>query len=627
MPADRYIDYHRTLAADGPGLQITGATPVHPTGTSELHCLTNFDDRIIPGYQKLADVVHAEGGRILAQLAHFGALGVSYLSERPLWAPSPVASEFARETPHQMTRGEIKEVVEAFGEAARRVREGGLDGIEITAAHGLLIAAFLSPYSNHRTDEYGGSLNNRLRFLLEVLDTVSEKAGQDLLIGVRIAADEKVEGGVDLTQAREIARRLEATGKLHYLNVISGTNLDRFQRWAHWPATPAPHGLFVHLARGIKEVVDLPVFAVGRVTDPAHAEKILAEGSADMVGMTRAHIADPHLVAKVRQGRPEDIRPCVGANVCIKRLLEGLAVHCMHNPETGRAAEWGPLTHTRQPKRVVVIGAGPAGMEAARVAALRGHSVELFERRQVLGGQLRLWAMAPAVGELRKIIDWQESQLEKLGVKVHTNRDMSVDEIMAIEADAAIVATGSLPLSPDSQPWAASLPGAADSDLAIVTPHEVLEGNVGKARKAIVWDHAGEMAGSQIALSAAELLAKTGAEVQIVTPNFAVGEDIHPTTRTPLYQRLLSAGMIFTPNSEVSAVEGTSVIIRNIYSGKEQWVSQVDALVTWLGNQAQDSLWHALRDRLREVYAAGDCVAPRSVEAATMEGAKIARAL
>jgi 2,4-dienoyl-CoA reductase-like NADH-dependent reductase (Old Yellow Enzyme family) len=629
VPGDRYVSYHRVLAAGGPGLQITGATAVHPTGMFHgSHFLLNFDNRIVPGYQKLADAVHAEGGRIIAQLGHSGALAMSSLTERPLWSPSPVASELGREIPHEMTPAEIEEVIVAFGEAARRVREGGLDGVEVTAAHGLLIAEFLSPYANHRTDDYGGRLDNRLRFCLEVLDAVSRQAGPDLIVGMRIAGDEMVQGGIDLHQAQQIARRLEATGRIHYLSVIAGTNLDRFQRVAHWAATPARHGLFVHLAEGIKRVAQLPVLAVGRVTDPAHAEKILAAGSADMVGMTRAHIADPDLVDKLRRGRSADIRPCVGANVCIRNNLEGLPIRCIHNPEAGRATEWGSANPARRSKRIVVVGGGPAGLEAARVASLRGHSVELFERLDALGGQLRLWASAPAMGELRKIIDWQQIQLEKLGVKVHINREMTADLVAETGAEAAVIATGSQPLTHESRSGEKGVAGATNGAVALVTPHEVLEGKVGEMRKAVVWDQAGgQQAGSQIALSAAELLATSGTDVQVVYPGFAVGEDVHLTMRIPLYERLLSAGATFVPNSEVSAIHGTAVVIQNIYSRRVSRTQGVDLLVTWLGSQASDGLWRALEGRLQELHAVGDCLAPRSVEAAMMEGAKIARAL
>jgi 2,4-dienoyl-CoA reductase-like NADH-dependent reductase (Old Yellow Enzyme family) len=629
VPGDRYVAYHRVLAAGGPGLQMTGATAVHPTGMFHgSHFLLNLDDRIVPGYQELADAVHAEGGRIIAQLGHSGALAMSSLTEQPLWSPSPVASELVREIPHEMTPTEIEEVVASFGEAARRVREGGLDGVEITAAHGLLIAEFLSPYANHRTDDYGGSLDNRLRFCLEVLNVVSERAGPDLIVGMRIAGDEMVQGGLDLHQAQELAQRLEATGKLHYLNVIAGTNLDRFQRVGHWPATPARHGLFVHLAEGVKRVVQLPVFAVGRVTDPAHAEKILAAGSADMVGMTRAHIADPDLVSKLQQGRSKDIRPCVGANVCIRNNLEGLPIRCIHNPDAGRAAEWGPLNPTGRSKRIVVVGGGPAGLEAARVASLRGHSVELFERLDMLGGQLRLWASAPEMGELRKIIDWQQIQLEKLDVEVHTNREMTADLVAETGAEVAVIATGSRPLTQESRFGEKGMAGAANGTVALATPHEVLEGKVGEVRKAVVWDQAGgQQAGSQIALSAAELLATSGTDVQVVYSGFAVGEDVHLTMRIPLYERLLSAGATFVPNSEVSAIDGTDVVIQNIYSRRECRTQGVDLLVAWLGSQASDGLWRALEGRLQELHAVGDCLAPRSVEAAMMEGAKIARAL
>ena len=629
VPGDRYVAYQRTLAAGGPGLQITGATAVHPTGTYHgAHFLLNFDDSIIPGYRKMAVAVHEEGGCILAQLGHAGAIAMSSLTERPLWAPSPVAGELVRETPHEMTHGEIAEVVMAFGDAARRVREGDLDGIEITASHGALIAAFLSPYSNHRTDGYGSNPEGRLRFLLEVLEAVSEQAGPDLIVGVRVAGDEGVESGIDLPQAQEIARRLEATGKVHYLSVIAGTNLDRFQRVAHWPATPAPHGLFVHLAEGIKGAVGIPVFAVGRVTDPAHAERILAAGSADVVGMTRAHIADPRIVEKLRQGRPDDIRPCVGANVCIRNNLEGLPVRCIHNPEAGREAEWGPLLPARRPKRVTVVGGGPAGLEAARVAALRGHSVTLFERQNELGGQLRLWAKAPAMGELRGILRWQEAQLEKLGVEVCLGQEVSPDTVLTSGAEAVVVATGSKPLAPGSRPETKMLPGAEDSPVHVVTPHDALEGKLGDVGKAVVWDAVGgSLAGSQAALSAAEALARAGAEVRVIYPGFAVGEDVHLTMRTPLYGRLLSAGVEFIPNSDLSGLDGPEVKVRNIYTGEEYGVQGVDALVAWLGSRAQDSLWPALTGRVGELHAAGDCLAPRSVEAAMTEGAEIARAL
>ncbi|MBU8878407.1 FAD-dependent oxidoreductase [Bacillus sp. FJAT-29790] len=628
LATNRVIEYHRTLAAGGPGLQITGATSVHPTGMGSYQSMVNHNDDIISGYQKLAEAVHAEGGKILAQLGHFGAVGRSSLMvEKPLWAPSPVSSETGREIPHQMTKGEIQEIVKAFGHAARRVREGMLDGIEITAGHGLLISEFLSGATNFRNDEYGGSLYNRLRFLLEVIDEVSEHAGPNLIIGVRLSADEKVKGGVDISQAKEIARRLEATGKVHFINVISGTNMDRIQRWAHWPATPAPNGLFVDLAKQIKEVVNIPVFTVGRITDPMHAEEILSTDAADMVGMTRAHIADPNIVKKISQGRTNDIRPCVGANVCIARTSSGHSIRCIHNPEAGRADEMTSLSKTGQPKRVAVIGGGPAGLEASRVAAIRGHSVELFERQGKLGGQLRLWATSPSMNELHKIIEWQEDQLEKLDVKVHLNSEMTIDEIIKMTVDTVIVATGSLPQSINSRPWVSHLPGITESNIVLATPHELLEGKISEPKKVIVWDHAGGVAGSQIALSAAEKLVENGAEVHIITPNFAVGEDIHPTMRTPLYQRLLSAGTVFTPNSKVLDVEGSNVVIRNVFSHKDHLIPNVDVLVTCLGNGANDYLYHALDGQLPEVYAIGDCLAPRTVEIAMTEGARIARIL
>lgn len=545
-----------------------------------------------------------------------GALTHSSQTGHPLWAPSPVAAELYREVPHEMTTEEIAEIVRAFGDAAGRVREGRLDGVEINAAFGLLVNAFLSPYSNHRTDAYGGSLENRMRFCLEVIRAVRAEAGPDLVVGIRIPGDERVEGGLDLPQMQEISKRLEATGEIDYINVIVGTNLDRFERVRHWPPTPAPHGLFVHLAGAIKLVVGLPVFAVGRVTDARHAENILAAANADMVGMTRAHIADPDLVAKVREGCWADIRPCVGANVCIGNVMEAMPVRCMHNPEAGREAEWGPVAPAARARRVVVIGGGPAGLEAARVAALRGHRVELFESRDALGGALLLWAAVPAMRELRRIVEWQEAQLQPLGVEIHLNREMTPDVVAAARAEAVIIATGAHPrISP--------LPGAADATIRVVTPHAVLAGRVAPVRRAVLWDEAG----GQIGLSAAEWLANAGTIVEIITPGFAIGEDVTLTVRIPLYERLLSSGASFIPNSRVLRIEGSDVVAHNLYSGEESRMPDVDVLVAWSGSRVNDDLWRSLRGRVPELYAVGDCVAPRSVESAMAEGAKVARAL
>jgi len=562
----------------------------------------------------VSEAVHKEGGLLLAQLTHYGAtLGGGDVG-LPNWSASDKASELARVQPHVMTLGDIQELIDAFGAAARRVRAGGLDGVEILAAFGLLLAGFMSPYTNTRSDAYGGSLDNRLRLPLEVAEAVRGGVGDDLIVGMRIPGDEFVEGGLDNEQMCEIAPRLAASGYLDYLNVIAGNNMDRIHRTSHWPPTPAPHGLFVDLAAQIKQVVDLPVFVAGRITSPDLAEQIIADGKVDMVAMTRAQIADPDLVKKLQEGRRDDIRPCVGANVCIKRALGPGPIRCLHNPEAAREHEWGPALAAASPKRVAVIGAGPAGLEAARVAAERGHRVDLYEASSHLGGQFALRASIPTWAEFEAALSWRREQLAKLQVQVHLGHAIAESDLPGLGADALILATGATPATP-------VIPG--DGSIPAVTPHQLIEDGIGDARTAILWDRAGDV----VATGAMDAALGLGLKLKIVTPQFMVAEDTDVVQRVPLYERMLSAGTEFLANSELVNVHGGEVAIRNVYSLEETQIGPSDLIIAWNGRHATDGLAAAAEKLGIETHLIGDALAPRTAEFAFAEGALAARKL
>jgi 2,4-dienoyl-CoA reductase-like NADH-dependent reductase (Old Yellow Enzyme family)/thioredoxin reductase len=606
--------YHAARARGGAGLQITGAQAVHPTGRlGNPYALEAFDDAAIPGFRLLTDAVHGEGGLILGQLGHAAAtVGASGVAQ-PLWAPSAVAADMAREVPHVMSRAEIAEMVGAYAAAAARMVAGGFDGVEILAAFGFLPVAFLSPLSNRRDDAYGGPLENRLRFVNEVIAAVRGAVGRDHVVGLRLPGDERVPGGLTLDDMTEIARRLAAGGRLDYLNVIAGTNMDRIQRWEHWPPTPAPHGLFVPLAAAIKRAVSIPVFTTGRVTDPRLAEAIVRDGQADMVGMTRAHIADPELVAKLSAGRLADLRPCVGANVCIAPGAG--ALKCFHNPETGREQAWGPPRPAARPRRVAVIGGGPAGLEAARVAALRGHHVTLYEQEAELGGQLRRWAASPQNREFLKSLAWFEGQLERLQVKVERGRALTEGDLAGLEAEVILLATGARARAPCA--W----PGGADSPIRVLDAYAVIDRVPPGVRHALLRDEGSGKA----SFVAAELLLAAGARVTLVSSEAAVGEAVEPAVRVPLYKLLLGQGAVFRPNEQVLRLEGDAVVTRNLYSGQEARIEAVDLLVDWSGAEAQDELAAAARAGGRELRVLGDALAPRTLPTAIAEGALAAR--
>ena len=475
-----------------------GSSSIHPTSVNDWGEVNNWDDSIIPQFRQMSEAIHRHGALCLSQISHRGRRGHSWYSGVPLWAPSDTREERHREWPHVMTKREIREVIDAWAAAAVRLRKGGYDGCDVPFYGGHLLENFLSPLTNKRTDEYGGSLENRCRLIGEVLRAVRDAVGPEFIIGVRHSGDHFVPGGMSREELLEVARLVDGLGIADYW-MVSGSNPETLKYEAMvTPSLYHPKGLFNDLAALTRSVVKVPVIVAGRVMTVEQAEAALAAGVCDLVGMTRALIADPELPRKTSEGRVDDIRVCVGASEgCIGRLRQGKAIGCVQNPMIGREAELGVIRPAERPKRVVVVGGGAAGLEAARVAAIRGHRVTLFEADRVLGGQILAAAKAPKREDYAKIADWLGRQVEKAGVDVKLGVRATADAVLALKPDAVVVATGATARIPD-------LPGV---DLPhVTTTVEALLGRVTPGRRVVVVDEDGHYA----APTTADLLAGQG---------------------------------------------------------------------------------------------------------------------
>ncbi|MCL5736518.1 MAG: mycofactocin system FadH/OYE family oxidoreductase 2 [Actinobacteria bacterium] len=571
LPTERLTAYLTARARGGAGLIITEEQSVHPTDRAYEHLIEAFHPEVIPAYRRLTRAVHAFDTRIFAQLNHNGQQCSGSLSRLPVWAPSPMPDVLYRETPKAMEIEDIREVVEHFALSATHVREGGFDGVELQFGHSSLARQFMSPLTNLRSDDYGGEFENRLRFAFEVIDAVRRAVGADFTLGVRLCADELIPGGLTLEDAKGIARRLQQTGQLDFFNLTLATfyNLYLVGGPMHLPL-----GYAVPLAAGIKEVATLPVFATGRINDPALAERVLAEGQADMIGVVRGQITDPDFARKAREGRTEEIRYCIACNQnCYGRVGLNKTIGCVQNPFIGHEDSEGErhLRPALRRKRVMVVGGGPAGMWAAKIATLRGHEVTLYEKSSELGGQVLLAAKGAGRDEFGVIVRNERNQLAHLGVPVELGVEVTPESVLGRHPDAVIVATGSRPKT---------RPVAGADGPGVFNVWQVLSGEAELGQKVLLIDYDGH----HQATATAEFLAELGKKVHVVTSSLFMGSDLGPSQDLYLTrQRLLTKGVTFTPDFAVMEIKGLDVHGFNVYSNIWDVISGYDSIVTVMG--------------------------------------------
>lgn len=655
MTTERYVKYYEEKAKGGCGLCICGGSSVVSIDSPQAwwSSVNLSTDRIIPHFQNLADAVHKHGGKIMIQITHMGRRsrwdGYDWST---LLSPSGIREPVHRSTCKTIEEEEIWRIIGDFAQAARRAKEGGLDGVELSAVHQHLIDQFWSPRVNKREDEWGGSFENRMRFGIEVLKAVRAEVGNDFVVGMRICGDEFHPDGLTHDDMKQIAAYYDATGMIDFFGVI-GSGCDTHNTLANViPNMSYPPEPFLHLAAGIKEVVSVPVIHAQNIKDPTQANRILEGGYVDLVGMTRAHIADPHLIAKIKMNQVDQIKQCVGANYCIDRQYQGLDVLCIQNAATSR--EYMGLPHIIEPtegakRRAVVVGGGPGGMEAARVLAERGHEVTLFEAEDALGGQITLASKAPQRDQIAGITRWYQLELARLQIDLRLGTRADVATIQDLRPDLVVLATGGQPFLTQYPQWGYD----ADPEKSlVVSTWDILSGKVAPGKNVLIYDAICEFSG----VSTADFLADKGAKVEIVTDDIKPGAAVGGTTFPTYYRSLYEKEVIMTGDLMLHEVyrEGDKLVavLENEYTGAQE-ERVVDQVVVENGVRPDEALYLELKAGslnhgqvdLEALYAAeaqpcleklgngegfvlfrlGDCTAPRNTHAAIYDALRLCK--
>jgi 2,4-dienoyl-CoA reductase-like NADH-dependent reductase (Old Yellow Enzyme family)/thioredoxin reductase len=605
---DEMVFYYAERAKGGAGLIMTELVTVDfPLGNGIERQLSIDNDKYIPGLQKLTNHIHRYGSKVFIQLNHAGHRAKTEFTRGAVpVSTSPIPSIISKIVPKSLTYEEISNLIDSFGQAAHRAKEAGFDGIDLHFAHGYLVCQFLSSFTNKRTDDYGGNFENRIRLALEVLERCRREVGKDFPISAKVVGHQYLNGGITLPETKRFCYRLQQNG----IDAIQVSGGDP-ESPDHLPVPPmySRRGCYVNLARSVKKALNIPVIAVGRINNVLMANQVIESGKADLVAMGRAFLADPNFPRKALEGKLEEIRMCIGCNQgCRGRdRTKYLTVGCIINPRTGREKADQEILPVKAPKNIIVVGGGPGGMEAARVAALRGHKVTLIEEQRSLGGQLRLAAKPPGRGEFRYLIQWYRNQMSKLGVKLLLGRKAIVNFINSLTPDTIIIATGSRPLSHELERM---------KRIKVAYASEILEKKVQVGLQAVI------IGGGGVGLETADFLASKKKKVTVIEQLPEVGRDLEDSTKKALMARLARRNVEILTGATIDRVEiGTLSMQRN---GSKWEITFEEPLIIATGAQANLDLCESLEktEELKniDIHVIGDSISPRLLRDAIFEG-------